>query len=207
MSTRLPRAERRAQLIEAAAAAFLARGFDGTSMDDVAQEAGVTRLIVYRIFENKHDLYRAVLVTLIDELARAFDGVDVEAVRVRGAAKVLLPVARAQPDAFRLLWRHAWHEPDFADEAVGFRSYVTRYAKEILASYIPDDPPRLEWAARSAGAHLIESICVWLDVGDATRDEEIGDLLTGGLRALAGSWIIGGPPQAAPPAKRWAQGS
>ena len=207
MSRRLPRPERRAQLIGAAAAAFLARGFDGTSMDDVAQEAGVTRLIVYRIFENKHDLYRAVLGTVLDELARAFDGVDVEAVRVRGAANLLLPVARAHPDAFRWLWRHAWHEPDFAHEAIGFRSYVTRFAKEILANYIVDDPPRLEWAARSAGAHLIESICVWLDVGDAKRDGEIADLLTGGLRALAGSWIAGGPPQAAPPARRQPQGS
>ena len=199
MSARLPRAERRAQLIEAAAAAFLERGFDGTSMDEVAQEAGVTRLIVYRVFETKHDLYRAVLGTVIAALARAFDGVDVEAVRLRGAAKVLLPVARAYPDAFRLLWRHAWHEPDFVDQAVGFRSYVTRYAREILANYIVDDPPRLEWAARSAGAHLIESICVWLDVGDAARDEEISDLMTGGLRALAESWITAGPPPPAPP--------
>ena len=199
MATRLPRAERRAQLIEAAAAAFLERGFDGTSMDDVAQAAGVTRLIVYRIFETKDDLYRAVLGTVIGELARAFDGIDVEALRVRGAAKVLLPVARMHPDAFRLLWRHAWHEPDFADQAVGFRSYVTRYAKEILANYIVDDPPRLEWAARSAGAMFIESICIWLDVGDAARDDEICDQLTGGLRALAGSWIAGGPPVPAPP--------
>ena len=49
----LPRAARRAQLLEAAATAFLERGFDGTSMEDVAQEAGVSRLIVYRIFESK----------------------------------------------------------------------------------------------------------------------------------------------------------
>jgi len=92
MSTRLPRAERRAQ----------------------------------------HHLYRAVLGTVIGELARAFEGVDVEAVRLRGSGKLLLPVARSHPDALRLLWRHASHEPDFADHAVGFRSYVTR----------PSAPPR-----------------------------------------------------------------
>jgi len=46
---------------------------------------------------------------------------------------------------------------------------------------------------------FIESICIWLDVGDAARDDEICDQLTGGLRALAGSWIAGGPPLPAPP--------
>ncbi len=68
---------------------------------------------------------------------------------------MMLPVARAHPDAFRLLWRHAWHEPEFADQAREFRTYVTFYAGEMLRPYIAD-PVMLDWAARSAGAHLVE---------------------------------------------------
>ena len=45
-STRLTRAARRAQLIESAAASFQERGYDKTSMDQIAQAAGVSRLIV-----------------------------------------------------------------------------------------------------------------------------------------------------------------
>lgn len=186
---RLPRAQRRQQLIEAAAGAFLEGGFDGTSMEDVAQAAGVTRLIVYRIFESKEELYRAVVGDVLEALAAAFDGMTVDDIRARGAANMLLPVARAHPDAFRLLVRHAWHEPEFEDLARQFRKYVTYYAREILANFITDDPLRLEWAARSAGAVLVETLCVWLDVGDPARDDEIGARATTGLRALAASWV------------------
>src|SRR6476659_5303508 len=70
---RLPRAERRAQILRAAAATFVRAGFDGTSMDDVARSAGVTRLIVYRIFTSKEELYRAVLEQVTTRLGEEFD--------------------------------------------------------------------------------------------------------------------------------------
>ena len=73
MATRLPRDERRAQLVRCAAAVFVRGGFDATSMDDVAREAGVTRLIVYRIFPSKEDLYRAVLDAVLIDTAEAVD--------------------------------------------------------------------------------------------------------------------------------------
>jgi len=49
----LSRADRQAQLLRAAATAFARAGFAATSMDDVAAEAGVTKLIVYRNFDSK----------------------------------------------------------------------------------------------------------------------------------------------------------
>jgi AcrR family transcriptional regulator len=184
---RLPRAARRAQLIEAAASAFLGRGFDKTSMEDVAQVAGVSRLIVYRNFESKDALYRSVLRQLLIDLGDAFSGLSFEDVAARGAATVVLPVARAHPDAFRLLWRDAWHEPAFADLFEEFRTYVTVYARAILSTFI-DDELRLGWAARSAGDHLVDGICNWLDVGDPARDDELAAAMSAGLRAMAAAW-------------------
>jgi AcrR family transcriptional regulator len=186
-SPRLPREARRAQLIEAGAAAFLGRGFDGTSMEDVAQAAGVSRLIVYRNFQSKEDLYRQILRGLLVDLGEAFSGLSFDDVAARGAATVLLPVARSHPDAFRLLWRDAWHQPSFEDLAAEFRTYVTVYARAILSAFI-DDAQLLDWAARAAGAHLIDGICHWLDDGDPARDDEIGALMSEGLRALARAW-------------------
>jgi AcrR family transcriptional regulator len=188
--SRLPRPERRAQLIAAAAAAFLARGFDGTSMDDVAAAAGVSRLIVYRNFDSKSDLYGQVLDSVLLDLADAFGAVGLEDVRQRGAAHLVLPVARRHADAFRLLWRHAWHEPDFVDRARFFRRQVTFYAHEMLAPYVSDEL-LLEWAGGTAGAHLVDGICQWLDVGDPARDQEFAAMMTSGLRALAASWATG----------------
>ena len=69
------RDDRRAQLVGAAAAAFLAAGFDATSMEAVAERAGVTRLIVYRHFDSKEALYRAVLDSVVESLRSEFDPV------------------------------------------------------------------------------------------------------------------------------------
>ena len=186
-STRLPRAARRAQLVEVGASAFLARGYDGTSMEDVAQAAGVSRLIVYRNFDSKEQLYREILRQVLVQLGEAFTGLSFEDVAERGAATIILPVARAQPDAFRLLWRDAWHQPSFADLADEFRTYVTVYARAILATFVDDDMI-LDWAARTSGAHLVDGICHWLDHGDPARDAEVAGLMSDGLRALADAW-------------------
>jgi hypothetical protein len=58
---RMPRAQRREQLLDAATRAFARTGFTATGLDDVAAEAGVTHVILYRHFASKNDLYRAVL--------------------------------------------------------------------------------------------------------------------------------------------------
>ena len=58
---RLPRTERREQIIAAATRAFAGAGFAATNLDDIAAEAGVSRAILYRHFDSKTDLYQAVL--------------------------------------------------------------------------------------------------------------------------------------------------
>jgi AcrR family transcriptional regulator len=186
-TSRLPREARRAQLVDAAASAFLVDGYDKTSMDLVAQTAGVSRLIVYRNFDSKQDLSREVLREVLRDLGTAFEGLSFEDVAARGAATVIMPVARAHPAAFRLLWRDAWQQPPFADIATAFRGYVSLYARAILATFI-DDEAMLVWATRTAGAHLVDAICNWLDDGDESRDAEVADRISAGLRALAAAW-------------------
>ncbi|CAN5488769.1 hypothetical protein BH23ACT3_BH23ACT3_13090 [soil metagenome] len=188
---RMPRAERRAQLLTAAAAAFLQGGYDGTSMEDVAAAAGVTRLIVYRIFGSKDDLYRAVLTSVVDRLGDEFadpgpqsdpDG------RIRVSAR-MLRVARADPDGFRLLWRHAEHEPLFAAEAQAFREIATSFAESMLQQRGSiSDPTFRRWAATTLVAHVHDAICNWLDHGHAVRDDEFAARLATGLRALVAAW-------------------
>lgn len=51
--------EKRAAILEAAKTLFLARGFDGTSMDAVSAEAGVSKLTVYSHFGDKDTLFKS----------------------------------------------------------------------------------------------------------------------------------------------------
>jgi AcrR family transcriptional regulator len=182
VSQRLPREERRAQVLAAAAAAFMRTGFDGTSMEDVARSAGVTRLIVYRIFETKHALYRSVLDAVLEGLEARFEGGAPDNI-----AAAVLAVARSQPDGFRLLWRHAAHEPDFADVAEGFRKFATDYADTMIHRVLHDRTMR-RWAARAVVAHLYDGVCGWLDDGDPSRDAEFAVLLAAGIRNLVAAW-------------------
>jgi len=181
---RLPRAERREQIVAAAAGVFAQGGYDGTSMDDVAKACGVTRLIVYRIFETKEALYRAVLDSVLTDIVDEFSGRGDER---SGIAELLLRVARRHPDGFRLLWRQAAHEREFAELAAEFRSAVNAYADTLLQPHFEDEVVR-HWAAESIVAHFYESICLWLDHGDEARDREFVELLATGNRAMIEQW-------------------
>src|SRR5690625_1704509 len=68
MSTsRMPRAQRRTQLLELATSVFTQKGFQATSMDDIAAAAGVTKPVLYQHFDSKETLY----VEVIDITARS----------------------------------------------------------------------------------------------------------------------------------------
>jgi len=75
MSTRLPAAARREQLLAVALEAFAQEGFHGTSMNDVAEAAGVTKPVLYQHFASKRELYLALLAEvghrLLDAIAKA----------------------------------------------------------------------------------------------------------------------------------------
>ena len=54
------------EILEAAAAEFLERGFNEAKLEAVAQRAGIARSLIYRYFATKEDVFRAVV---IDTLA------------------------------------------------------------------------------------------------------------------------------------------
>jgi AcrR family transcriptional regulator len=57
----MPRAERRAQLLDTAIDVFAHRGYHGTSMDDIATKAGVTKPVLYQHFTSKSHLYGTIV--------------------------------------------------------------------------------------------------------------------------------------------------
>ena len=73
MSARLPAAERREQLLEVALQVFAARGFHQTSMNDVADAAGVTKPVLYQHFTSKRALYLELLELVSTRLMLAID--------------------------------------------------------------------------------------------------------------------------------------
>ena len=62
------RSPKRAAVIEAATEEFLTHGFEGTSMDRIAETAGVSKRTVYDHFPSKEDLFQAISHEILDRV-------------------------------------------------------------------------------------------------------------------------------------------
>jgi AcrR family transcriptional regulator len=165
-STRLRRAARREQILAAATRAFVRAGFAATSLDDVAAEAEVSRVILYRHFESKADLYRAVLDRACARLVTAVGAGNYTSQSV----DTLIGAAEEDPDGFRLLFQHAAREPEFRQQMDAFRAGMVAVAHRQLVEIIAN-PSWARWAAQLAPAVTVEAITAWLDVGRPDRDQ------------------------------------
>jgi AcrR family transcriptional regulator len=70
-STRLPKHERRRQLLDAALEVFVSQGYHAAAMDEIAEKAGVSKPVLYQHFPGKLELYLALLDQSVDELVEA----------------------------------------------------------------------------------------------------------------------------------------
>jgi AcrR family transcriptional regulator len=108
------KARTRAALLEAAARVYARRGFDGATVDEVAEEAGFTKGAVYSHFGSKENLLLALLdehlTAQIAEQVALFDSTRDSWERPRIGADRWMHELRRDPDPFRLfveLWVHA----------------------------------------------------------------------------------------------------
>jgi len=184
----LRREERHASILHGAAAAFARSGFAATSMEDVAESCGVTKLIVYRHFDSKEELYRAILQRVFDRQAEELVGGLENPSQSGLGARTLLTVGREDPAAFTLLWRHAPREEQFAAYALELRALSVRAVRDLMA-IASDDVVFDEWSAQVVIGWLVESVLVWLEMGDAARDDDMVQWATEGLRRMRAGWV------------------
>ncbi|KQT02316.1 TetR/AcrR family transcriptional regulator [Cellulomonas sp. Leaf395] len=101
--------QRRAQLVDVARGLFAEKGFDGTSIEEIAARAEVSKPVVYEHFGGKEGIYAVVVDREIQALTGALSG----ALEVGGHPKVLverttlalLGYIEASEDGFRILVR------------------------------------------------------------------------------------------------------
>jgi AcrR family transcriptional regulator len=157
-------------------------------MEDVATEAGVSRLIVYRNFDSKADLYRAVLTGVRDRLRDEFlAGRERREENPAFPVHAMVTVAREDPDGFRLLWRHAAREPEFAAFADDFHDRAVGAVEDLVGEGL-DDPALRRWATALAVDFVVQAILGWLDHGDPRRDDELERRIIEGIVALYPTW-------------------
>ncbi len=101
---------RRPEVLDAALKLFLKSGYDGTSMQAVADEAGVTKPVVYACFNSKDELFRALMAReeerILGEIQGAFEGADLsdpETTLIEGFTGFLRAVGES-PEVYRLIF-------------------------------------------------------------------------------------------------------
>ncbi|NDA82219.1 MAG: TetR/AcrR family transcriptional regulator [Actinobacteria bacterium] len=106
--SRLPRDERRAQLLVAALEIFTASGYHAASMDEIAERANVSKPVLYQHFPSKLDLYLAVLDLHIDSLVfaiqKAIASTRDNRNRVKATIEAYFGFIEGEGEAFRLLF-------------------------------------------------------------------------------------------------------
>jgi len=115
------RARTRAQLLEAAARVYARRGFDGATLDEVAEEGGLTKGAVYDHFGSKEKLLFALLEEhlsdQIEEQISLFDPTLETSKRPRAGADRWMQALEEDPDAFRLFveaWLHGQRDDELS---------------------------------------------------------------------------------------------
>ena len=131
--TRTNVGERRERLLSVARQIFAERGYQATTMDDVAAAAGFTKPILYQHFSSKESLYNEIVQTtahqLLVALSRATENVSSPREMVESAFRVYFEVVVNETAAFRLL---------FLQPQVGDRLSELRVVESRLTSFIEE---------------------------------------------------------------------
>ena len=173
------------EILDAAVRAFVRAGFAATSLDDVAAEAGITRVLLYRHFDTKADLYRA---ALDRACARLTESVGADNF-TDDSISALVRAASVDPDGFRLLFRHAAREPEFRETTDALAATSIEVAHCNLVATVPDGP-WVRWVARLLPTFTTEAVIAWLDAGQPDPDQA-ADRIGRAVHGIIGAVVEG----------------
>jgi len=181
---RLPRRERRAQLLDSALEVFVAQGYHAAAMDDIAERAGVSKPVLYQHFPGKLDLYLALLDAacddVIDNCRRALAATHDNKTRVAAAMAAFYTYVAADGGAFRLVF-----ESDLTSEPA-VREHVERVTTEcaaMIADVIHDDTGLPGEASRLLAVSLVGMAQVsarfWISEAAGINQAQAVELVSG----------------------------
>ena len=123
--------ERREQLLDIGRSLFAQKGFDATSVEEIAQKAGVSKPVVYEHFGGKEGLYAVVvdreMRALLDAITGALTSNGHPRELLERAAFALLDYVEKSTDGFRILVR----DSPVAQSTGTFASLISDAASQV----------------------------------------------------------------------------
>jgi AcrR family transcriptional regulator len=137
-SARLPRDERRAQLLAAAQEVFVANGYHGAAMDEIAETAHVSKPVLYQHFPSKRELYLALLDThltsLTDLMLGALNSTSDNDERVQAVMRAYYRFIASDDQAHRLVFESDLiNDPDVSSRLETFNKTFADAVARVIA--------------------------------------------------------------------------
>jgi AcrR family transcriptional regulator len=155
--------ERRAQIMEAALACFIRKGYNNTTMDDIVAESGLSKGTLYWYFKSKDDLFAAAIMSLLmdvgEEAVAALEQYTTAADKLRAVAQSAANLSK-KVEGFFSLFLEFWASSPRREEAgqlwVGLLVQYKDIFVEVIEQGIrngefkPVDAEKLVWAMMAA---------------------------------------------------------
>lgn len=188
---RLPKAQRREQLMDTARAVFVVQGYHSASMDEIAEQAGVSKPLLYQHFPSKLDLYLAILDSGIEHLLDTSDAslrnITDNKQRVHATIRSYVEFVDDPAGAYRLVF-----ESDLTNEPE-VRQRMAHLDREVIrriAAVIKADTGLSESQAEllGAGLHGLAQVAstAWLGNPDVPRAEAVELLASLAWKGISG---------------------
>lgn len=131
--------ERREEILSSAARLFGENGYHATTIDDVAERAGVAKGTVYWYFRSKKALFLAVLRSVSEiyrtELGRAAEGIGSPLGRLEAALRATFTLTATSPEVYDLYFQRVVD----ADEGfAGERERIHEHLREDLRALLEE---------------------------------------------------------------------
>jgi AcrR family transcriptional regulator len=187
----MPRAERERQMVEVAEEIFADRGFLATSMDDVAEQVGVSKPMIYEYFGSKEGLFvaciRSARAELLNVTLASVEGVNSAEEAFRRGLTAFFEFTDSHRRSWKLLQSEAAVAgPGAVAEIEAVRRQQTAVNTTLFESFMPNVPHNelVAYAEMVVGA--CERLSLWYvqrdDVSAAAAAELVMRLVWFGLR-------------------------
>ncbi|MUN39989.1 TetR family transcriptional regulator [Actinomadura sp. NEAU-AAG5] len=184
--------ERREQLLDIGRTLFAERGLDGTSVEEIASAAGVSKPVVYEHFGGKEGLYAVVVDREFEKLLRLITESLNSATHYRGklekAALALLEYIEGNPDGFRILVRDS-HGGTGTGSYASLLSEIAGEVEYILAQEFDRHDYDDKFAPLYAQS-LVGMVAMtgqwWLDVRKPRREEVAAHIVNLAWNGISG---------------------
>lgn len=164
---RLPRDERRGQLLVAASEVFVDRGYHAAGMDEIADRAGVSKPVLYQHFSSKLELYLAVLnrhvENLVSGVRQALRTTTDNRQRLRAAVQAFFDFIEHDGQGYRLIFENDYiTEPQVASQVKVATEACTDAVFDLISRDSGLDPHRARMIAVGLVAISVDSARYWL---------------------------------------------